>query len=497
MVYIEQFAGRSMNHKNSSSVSINKTTYGEVITPPEFARNMLLETLSGSQHIFKNPALKWLDIGAGRGCFGVALRCILNDTLADAIPDAAARDRHIITRMLHMVEINPDNVTGYLRPLFGPDANIHQADYLTWDPPAAVHYDVIIGNPPFNCDGAIKVPTNSDADKHDDGRTVWPHFVRKTLALMRVGGSGCVGGATMMCILIPSIWMKPADKSGIYDELITSKFGAVSRLRCFTSLESNRIFRSGGGAQTPCCYFAYTHTHNTTNDNDNDSKCAVELRDDVSDTGYTPYSVTPPRPIPLCGASIINKLLALMARTTGHHHVRVLKTNMPGKGVTLSPGATATDEHTYPCIHSCTMCTVGMKKLPRLSIRYSSHPCAYAGVPKLVLAHKMYGYPYLDLTGEYGISNRDSYVIELMRDSTGAPDTAWAIQMMTYLSSPIALMAYDATRYRMQYLERYAFELLPMPPFPFSDAERILGLTAAELAFLSRRQYQPLTPFSV
>lgn len=495
---------------NTNTITNNKTTYGEVITPPEFARNMLLETLSGSPDIFKNPALKWLDIGAGRGCFGVALRCILNDTLTDAIPDAAARDRHIVTRMLHMVEINPDNVAGYLRPLFGPDANIHQVDYLTWDPPAAVHYDVIIGNPPFNCDGAIKVPTNSNTDKRDDGRTVWPHFVRKTLALMRRGGiennTTAAVSTTTMCILIPSIWMKPADKSGIYDELITSKFGTVSRLRCFTSLESNRIFRSGGGAQTPCCYFAYTHTHTHNNNaNENDGgKCVVELRDDVvgsdgSNTGYTMYSVTtPPRPIPLCGASIINKLLALMSRTTGQQHVRVLKTNMPGKGVTLSP--VITEDHAYPCIHSCTIDRDKVTKaapIPRLSIRYSSHPCAYAGVPKIVLAHKMYGYPYLDLTGEYGISNRDSYVIELARDSAGEPDKAWAIQMMTYLSSPIALMAYDATRYRMQYLERYAFELLPMPPFPFSDAERILGLTAAELTFLSRSQYRPLALFSV
>jgi hypothetical protein len=480
-----------MNHKNHK----NKTTYGEVITPPEFARNMLIETLSSS--IFKNPALKWLDIGAGRGSFGVALRRILNDTLAHAIPDVVARDRHIITRMLHMVEINPDNVTDYLRPLFGPDANIHQADYLTWDPPAAVHYDVIIGNPPFNCDGAIKVPTNSTTDKRDDGRTVWPHFVRKTLALMR----RCKQGKSVtMCILIPSIWMKPADKSGIFDELITSDFGTVSRLRCFTSLESNRIFRSGGGAQTPCCYFAYTaqtHTNNTNKPN----KRVVELKDDVSDAGYTLYSVTPPRPIPLCGASIINKLLALMSRTTGHRHVRVLKTNMPGKGVTLSPGETATEEHVYPCIHSCTIVhhdasAAAKVSTPRLSIRYSSRPCAYAGVPKLVLAHKMYGYPYLDLTGEYGISNRDSYVIELVCGADGAPDKAWAIQMMAYLSSPIALMVYDATRYRMQYLERYAFELLPMPPFPFSDAAHILGLTASELTFLSRRQYRQLAPFS-
>ena len=468
----------------------NKTTYGEVITPPEFARNMLLETLSSS--LFKDPALKWLDIGAGRGCFGVALRRILNDTLADAIPDAAARDRHIITRMLHMVEINPDNVTDYLRPLFGLDANIHQADYLTWDPPPALHYDVVIGNPPFNCDGAIKVPTNSATDKRDDGRTVWPHFVRKTLALMR----RCEQGkSATMCILIPSIWMKPADKSGIFDELVTSEFGTVSRLRCFTSLESNRIFRSGGGAQTPCCYFAYTHDRTNSN-----TKC-IELRDNNADTGHTPYSVIPPRPIPLCGASIINKLLALMSRTTGQQHVRVLKTNMPGKGVTLSPGAAATAEHTHPCIHSCTIraiCAVDdndAKKLPQLSIRYSSHPCAYAGVPKLVLAHKMYGYPYLDLTGEYGISNRDSYVIELVRGPDGAPDKAWAIQMMAYLSSPIALMVYDATRYRMQYLERYAFELLPMPPFPFSDAAHILGLTESEMTGLSRRRYRPLQPF--
>ena len=44
-------------------------------------------------------------------------------------------------------------------------------------------------------------------------------------------------------------------------------------------------------------------------------------------------------------------------------------------------------------------------------IEYSNISCVFNGIPKLILAHKMYGFPYLDMSGNYGISNRDNYVI--------------------------------------------------------------------------------------
>ena len=44
-------------------------------------------------------------------------------------------------------------------------------------------------------------------------------------------------------------------------------------------------------------------------------------------------------------------------------------------------------------------------------INWSDRPCIGYSRVKIILGHKMYGYPLLDLNGEYGISNRDNYII--------------------------------------------------------------------------------------
>ena len=66
----------------------------------------------------------------------------------------------------------------------------------------------------------------------------------------------------------------------------------------------------------------------------------------------------------------------------------------------------------------------------------------------------MYGFPYLDKTGQYGISSRDNYVIlkENIED---------LVILQKFLSTNTALYLFEATRYRMKYLERYAFQLIP------------------------------------
>ena len=104
----------------------------------------------------------------------------------------------------------------------------------------------------------------------------------------------------------------------------------------------------------------------------------------------------------------------------------------------------------YPCINTCKL--DGLK--PMLDIEYSNMKEAYYGIPKLIMAHKMYGFPYLDAEGEYGISNRDNYVIigktveELKR-------------LKAFFSTKVALYLFESTRYRMKYLEKYIFELIP------------------------------------
>ena len=66
----------------------------------------------------------------------------------------------------------------------------------------------------------------------------------------------------------------------------------------------------------------------------------------------------------------------------------------------------------------------------------------------------MYGFPYLDVEGIYGISNRDNYVI-INRSITDLQ------KIRSFLSTKTALYLFEATRYRMKYLEKYIFQLIP------------------------------------
>ena len=66
----------------------------------------------------------------------------------------------------------------------------------------------------------------------------------------------------------------------------------------------------------------------------------------------------------------------------------------------------------------------------------------------------MYGFPYYDISGNYGISNRDNYVIY------DKSDREFRI-LKAFLSTKFALYLFEATRYRMKYLEKYIFEMIP------------------------------------
>ena len=78
----------------------------------------------------------------------------------------------------------------------------------------------------------------------------------------------------------------------------------------------------------------------------------------------------------------------------------------------------------------------------------------------------MYGFPYYDVSGIYGISNRDNYVI-----LNKTPQEFMKLQQ--FLSTKFALYVFEATRYRMKYLEKYVFQMIPditvIPDFPTND----------------------------
>ena len=133
---------------------------------------------------------------------------------------------------------------------------------------------------------------------------------------------------------------------------------------------------------------------------------------------------------------------------------------MPGKHVNLSD--TKYDKFKYENIKTARL--DGVK--PVLHINYSTSPLAFHDVTKLVLPHKMYGFPFMELSGNYGISNRDNYVFyEKSDEELGI--------IAEFLSTKTALYVYEATRYRMKYLEKYAFMFLPdVTKIPELIAER-------------------------
>jgi hypothetical protein len=446
-----------------------KDKYGEVNTPYKFISEMLgvipitqcnsnsnSNSNSYSYSYSNLKDTKWLDAGAGRGNFSVCLFISLVNALKDIIPDPKERTEHIITNMLYIVELNEENIP-HLREKFGKKANIFQEDYLTWN--VDLKFDFIIGNPPYNSDGVKKVPTKTNTDKKEDGKTVWTWFIKKNLSLLKDNGK--------MIVVIPSIWMKP-DKAGMYNLLLKYQ---IERLHAFHSSAVTKIFNYQ--VQTPLCYFLLTKREN---------QGKIELYDQqIKD--YVDFPLKKNIAIPLCFATIVNKFLKMVDR---YGPLRVIKTNMPPKRAKLYDSDTDTIETLYKNIKTTTL---NKEKEPELKINYSDEPLIHHGEPKVVLAHKMYGFPYLDKEGIYGISARDNYIINNYSVKN--------LQLISeFLSTRLILFLFETTRYRMRYLEKYVFEYIPdfskMPEaiqmFDTNniDIYKVIGLTENEKDFVER-----------
>lgn len=141
-----------------------KEALGEVFTPPSMI-HPLLDQFPPS--IWKSKSTTFLDPAAGIGNFPllVFFRCM--DGLASEIPNATARAKHIIEKMIFMVEINSEN-TRTAKSIFhklSPTAtpNVLLKNFLTISDSSGLHeqgwpthYTVVLGNPPYNAGGTKK-----------------------------------------------------------------------------------------------------------------------------------------------------------------------------------------------------------------------------------------------------------------------------------------------------------------------------------------------------
>jgi len=242
-----------------------------------------------------------------------------------------------------------------------------------------------------------------------------------------------------------------------------------------TNTETNRIFHKQ--AQTPTAFFAF---HNDIN-----GAGKVNTYDLNVDAYVSCDSLTS---IPLISPNIIKRLNSYVEKVGC---LKVVKTSMRVgyKGLTVKPPNMPDATHPHKNIATCIL--YGSE--PRLKTNQSNIPCSFKGIEKLVLAHKMYGFPYYDKSGKYGISNRDNYVIT---DYTSRE----LVMIKRFLETKLALAIFETTRYRMTYLERHAFEFIPditkLKDFPTNINDDTLseyfGLTEREKLYvknISNRDY--------
>lgn len=396
-----------MNNLNKED-SIN---YGIIYTPNNLVNN-ILDLIP--EKYFKDPNFKWLDIGAGNGAFSLNIFNRLNNNLSNK--------EDIIENMLYMVEIYPYHIKE-LKNLFTENANIIEQDFLALDNNYS-NFNFIIGNPPYNINGKLKTPTNSKIKKTDDGKQVYVEFIKKSLTLLKPDG--------FLACIIPSLWLKP-DKAGLYNILTNKK---IIKLVCLSTSQTQKAFNYK--AQTPTCYFLIQNTDVTNK--------IINIYDDLNEK-FINYNLKPDFPIPINGINIINKLLNF---TYMYGSLKVYKSS------TSSKNSIFNHEFGEKSIHSNIKTTVLSKNNPTLVINYSNIAQQYSNEPKLIMAHKMYGFPYYDISGLYGISSRDNYII-LEKDYNKND----LLQIQAFLSTKTALFLFSTTNYRMRYLERYAFEFIP------------------------------------
>ena len=360
-----------------------KQSHGAIFTSFSFIETMFSLF---DKEMFDREDYKWCDLGCGLGYFSIVLYFKLMTGLSSKIPDKDERSTHILEKMIYMIDVQHEYET-HLKTLFGNTCHVIIENVLEWKPDTL--FDVVIGNPPFHCNHIKQVPTNKETKQtFSSSKTIWPLFVLRGFSILNKTG--------YMNMVVPSLWCK-YDSYGVYDVLVPQ----LVKMRLYNNTESNKIFHYQ--AQTPCSIFLAR-------------KCSLVSSSktfsiyDAIHKSYVPFSLTSPKQsIPMISPALCLRLYQY-AQQYGSFSSFCLRTNMPRTKINLSEQHNPSS-HVYENIHSCILDKKNGKNVPVLVYKYSNISCIFQGQPKLVLAHKMYGFPYYDKVGRFGVSNRDNYII--------------------------------------------------------------------------------------
>ena len=189
-------------NKSLTPNKLEKDKNGEVFTPIVLVEDMLNNldksyTRINGRSIFTEREFKWLDPAVGIGNFPVIIYLRLMKGLVQ-IPDEEERRKHILEKMLYMVEISDKSIF-ILNKIFCGDKyhlNIHNGSYLHADCKYDFKFDVVVGNPPYNQPKKSKFGSN--------GNPFWQHFVVKSYYITKEKG--------ILLFIHPPGWKKPSDE---------------------------------------------------------------------------------------------------------------------------------------------------------------------------------------------------------------------------------------------------------------------------------------------
>lgn len=399
----------------------DRDKYGIVYTSDELVDRMVDMI---PEKYYKDKCIRWLDVGSGTGQF---ISKVIERLLVNLSPEFETKEEcydYIIEEIVYMNEIYPPHVIE-LRKRFGDKANIICKDFLNFNVFEYGKFDIVIGNPPYNS-GVIKTPAHKEKDKKEDGISVYVDFTKRAFDVVFDYG--------LVCLVIPALWLKP-DKAGLYNFLTNKN---IIKLNSLSTAESGKLFNNG--AQVACTYFLVENSERVYD--------KIDVYDKMKND-YVKFELRDNNAIPTNGVSIINKLLKYVKEVGS---IKYYKTNSASKKYKfeLEKG----DKFVYKNIKTCYM----EKDEPHLVINYSNTKTIYMNnIPKLVLAHKRLGMAFLDEKGEYGVSTRDNYIIY------GKDYTLNELKEVQYfLSSKFIIFIFMCFNYRMSFLERYAFNYIPM-----------------------------------
>jgi hypothetical protein len=198
---------------------------GEVFTPIKIVCDMLNNL---PEEVWENETLTWLDPANGIGNFPIIVYYRLMQGLKSKIPDDKRRSKHIIEKMIFMIEKNTinANVCKKIFKMIDPRStpNIHRGVFFVenddsskkkktthkgkpgsigtkkiklriidddWERQFGFYrFDIIMGNPPYNKDGVGK-----------GGGVYWPRFVNKSFDVLKPNG--------YLTFIHPLGWRKP------------------------------------------------------------------------------------------------------------------------------------------------------------------------------------------------------------------------------------------------------------------------------------------------